>query len=93
MKLKNLPVKLRATYLGMHSMLTNLPNNSVVCGADYYSLHLAECPGCSECDFLMGLYIACDTCGVWGNIQVEHYPQQDGTTMCQSCLDKLEVLV
>lgn len=71
-------------------MFTDLLDNTVERSADYYSVHLAECPGCTECDFLMGLYIACDTCGTWGNTQVEHYPQEDGTTMCQSCLDTLQ---
>lgn len=51
--------------------------------------HLERCPGCGECDHLMGFYTACDNCGDWMSNECEHYYNQEtGETLCFACEPK-----
>lgn len=38
--------------------------------------HLVECSldGCSECEFLLQFYMACDQCGWWGSLSLPEVP-------------------
>lgn len=51
--------------------------------------HLEECPGCMECDRLLEFYMACDSCGSWGNKESDGFEmvQRNGMDLffCQSC--------
>lgn len=48
--------------------------------------HLNDCDGCERCDFLMGVYMACDGCGQWGHKDSSHqYAMRDGEFFCEKC--------
>ena len=45
--------------------------------------HLASCPGCEHCTYLLEFYEACDICGSWGH---KSTMESDGHTVaCHSC--------
>lgn len=53
--------------------------------------HLTNCDKtyCEECERLLELYTACDSCGHWMNNECEHYYNQEtGETLCGTCEPK-----
>ena len=39
--------------------------------------HLTECPGCPECEHMLEHYMACDSCGKWGNKEASGWKRAD----------------
>lgn len=55
-------------------------------------LHLTDCEGCERCDFLMGVYLACDGCGEWGHKESSHrYEMVDGEVFCERCQEAASI--
>jgi hypothetical protein len=51
--------------------------------------HLNICPGCEICEMLVEDFMACDSCGSWGEKDSSGWDVIEGRPYCIACADEI----